>query len=174
MLTYAENNNIIKVKHIFGIPVNQVRQEMTEARRMKTSEPKTTIMPDGSEAQFVICRYGSIPSWFRLPVLDEMSYGKERCDHHCDVEHLQQKDNEKLLTCIMWTTDGGYGLFPEGTIGCQWIASIFEYIEPLHTFDVEWHEIAELVLDCEAGTDEAVARQTCHRLLSENLEQMQS
>lgn len=141
---------------------------------MKASKPQTITMLDGSIAQFVICRYGSIPAWFRLPALDKMAFGQERCDHHCDVEHLQEQDGEKLLTCIMWTTDGGYGLFHGGTIGCQWIASIYEHIEPLHAFDVEWHEITELVLDCEAATDEAAARQICHRLLSENLEQMKS
>lgn len=123
--------------------------------------------------QAVVTICDDLPDGFVLPSIPDMTQdGPEFCDHSCDFEHIQTVGDHEFLTFVMWTTDGGYGAFPEGTelVGCQWIAGVREWDEPFGIWGGEWDtEVAEVILDCDADGDERVSAEVALGLLSEAL-----
>jgi hypothetical protein len=110
-----------------------------------------------------------VPSGYRLPALDEMAYGDLRCDHSCDVEHVQEIDGTDYATSIVWTTDGGCGELPAPMIGCQWIGSIERYADPASWRDPEWETVHEVMLDCDADTPDREAIEVVYNLLRDSI-----
>lgn len=120
--------------------------------------------------QMVVTSIGELPEGFILPGIGEMTQdGPEMCDHPCDFEHEQEVDGRHFITSVIWTSDGGYGAFPEGTelIGCQWLGRIHEWHEPVSHWDNGWSEVVEVILDCDPDKDERTSVEVTMGLLSE-------
>ena len=115
-------------------------------------------LPNAERGQVAVTVASALPDGFSLPPLDGMSCGNVVCDHSCDVEHEQTVDGRRFVTSVIWTTDAGFGTFPrDSIIGCQWIASIKEWHEPICHWDNGWDDVIEVMLDCDAGTPTDVA-----------------
>ena len=121
------------------------------------------------KAQVAITQLSELPDGFVVPSVDEMAFGPEICDHSCDVEHEQVVDGRRFVTSVIWTSDGGVGTFPnESIIGCQWLATINEWHEPIGRWYNGWEdERVAVTLDCDADAPTDVAIAEAMRVLTD-------
>lgn len=122
-----------------------------------------------AKMQTAVTMNEGVPAGFVFPSLEEMTKnGPVRCEHPCDVEHIQAVDGMDWATSILWTTDAGVGVFDE-IVGCQWVGLIEREQENPGTWDTGWGAVVEVMLDCDSDTPVEDAIAIVHQLLAETV-----
>lgn len=141
-----------------------------DTMRMSTQAPKMPSTPltrayDQEVGTYQFYTEGDanrIPKGYQVPKDTDMTFGNICCDHDCDREHVLELGQNRIITSVRWTSDGGFGpmLRPGQSIGHHWIAKIATEEETL--FEV----ICDIARDASEDASRKVTLQTLENILS--------